>query len=152
MVRLIAVVMFALALPALALAQQPQHRGGPPGGRPGPRSMVAPHGPPQGAFRGPPLGATRGPVGAQFSYHGRMVGRVHISPFVYPQGWAYRRWAVGAVLPSVFLASAYYYADYASLGFPPPPPGQQWVRYGPDLLLVDTASGQIIEVVPGVFY
>jgi Ni/Co efflux regulator RcnB len=29
--------------------------------------------------------------------------------------------------------------------------GYQWVRYGPDLLLVDIATGQVVDVRYGVF-
>ena len=59
---------------------------------------------------------------------------------------------IGAVLPPVFLASAYYYSDWAALGLLPPQPGFQWVRYGPDLLLVDVITGQVVDVVYGAFY
>jgi Ni/Co efflux regulator RcnB len=70
----------------------------------------------------------------------------------YPPGFAYRRWAAGAILPSVFLSSAYFYDNYPALGLAPPPPGYQWVRYGSDLLLVNIATGRIIDVVDGAFY
>ena len=70
----------------------------------------------------------------------------------YPSGYAYRRWEAGAVLPPLFLVPDYYYADWATLGLEPPPPGAQWVRYGPDLLLVDVASGQVLDAAYGVFY
>lgn len=55
------------------------------------------------------------------------------------------------MLPALFLASTYYYDSYASVGLPPPPAGARWVRYGPDLLLVDVRSGAIIDVAYGVF-
>jgi Nickel/cobalt transporter regulator len=168
MLRVLAIAaMFALAVPTLAAAEEhhDDHHGGPPhaGGPPHPPpahgpAVVHPHGPPPGAMahpHGPPPGAMGhpgGPPGAQFGYHGHMVARVHRDPFVYPQGWAYRRWAVGAMLPPLFLARDYWYADWAALGLAPPPPGFQWVRYGPDLLLVDVTSGQVAEVVPDVFY
>jgi hypothetical protein len=101
---------------------------------------------------GPRLGPM-GPGGhQQFGYHGHFFNPIRLSPFIYPPGWAYRPWAVGAVLPPIFLAPQYYYPDWATLGLDPPPPGAQWVRYGPDLLLVDVATGSVIEVVPGVFY
>ena len=54
-------------------------------------------------------------------------------------------------LPALFLAPAYYYADWATLGLDPPPPGFQWVRYGPDLLLVNVADGQIAETIYDAF-
>jgi Ni/Co efflux regulator RcnB len=92
-----------------------------------------------------------GPPGRQFGYHGHMFNRVHLAPFVYPRGWAYRRWAIGLALPPVFLAPDYYYADWATLGLEPPQPGFQWVRYGPDLLLVDVNTGQVVDAAYGVF-
>jgi Ni/Co efflux regulator RcnB len=88
----------------------------------------------------------------QFGYHGHNFNPVHVAPYRYPPGWAYRRWAVGAVLPPLFLTPDYYYTDWATLGLDPPPPGTQWVRYGPDLLLVDVSTGNVLEVVPDVFY
>ncbi len=147
---LVVAAMFALTVPTLAMAQQ-NNKHHPPG-KPGPRPMVAPHGPPPGGMRGPPRGPMRGPVGAQFSYRGHTFNRVHIAPFIYPPGFAYRRWVVGGVLPAVFLAPAYYYAGWASLGLTAPAAGFQWVRYGPDLLLVNVATGQVVDVAYGVFY
>ena len=34
----------------------------------------------------------------------------------------------------------------------PPPPGTVWVRYGNDALLIDRYSGEVIQVVYGIFY
>ncbi|HXX51354.1 MAG TPA: RcnB family protein, partial [Xanthobacteraceae bacterium] len=62
------------------------------------------------------------------------------------EGWAYRQWAVGAVPPPLFLVRDYWYADWAALGLAPPAPGFQWVRYGPDLLLVNVTTGQVVDV------
>jgi Ni/Co efflux regulator RcnB len=72
--------------------------------------------------------------------------------FRYPTGYAYRRWGVGQVLPLLFLSSTYYFTNYAVLGLDPPPYGYQWVRYGPDVLLVNIRTGQIMDVEYGVFY
>ena len=180
MFRAIAIAaVFVLALPALAAAQghEEEHRGGPPhpgpAGPPHAKPAFVPHGPVPGPHPGPgpmgphpgpmamphpiPMGPHPGPMGPggphpQFGYHGHYFAPVHISPFSYPPGWGYRRWAVGAFLPPIFLAPAYYYTDWAALGLDPPPPGTQWVRYGPDLLLVDVSTGNVIEVVPDVFY
>jgi Ni/Co efflux regulator RcnB len=154
----------ALAVPGLALAQDHRdehHQGGPPPHPGGPPPGRAPHGPPPGAMggphpHGPPAAAmvrpAGPPAGARFSYRGRDIERVHIRPFVYPPGFAYRRWAVGAALPPVFLARDYWYADWAALGMAPPPPGYQWVRYGPDLLLVNVVTGEVADVAYDVFY
>ena len=80
------------------------------------------------------------------------IERIHIAPFVYPAGWAYRRWAVGAVLPPLFLVRDYWHADWATLGLAPPEPGFQWVRYGPDLLLINVTTGLVVDVAYDVFY
>jgi hypothetical protein len=127
--------------------------------------MITPHpGAPIGEVRpgvpigevrpGAPVGEVRpgGPVGTQFNYRGHTVERVHRDPFIYPQGYGYRRWEIGAALPPLFLAPDYYYPDWAALGLEPPPPGCQWVRYGPDLLLVDMNSGQILDTAYDVCY
>jgi hypothetical protein len=145
-------------------AMAPHPGGPPPGGFAGP-----PHGPPPGlppgAMGGPPHGPPPGfapgaaggprpggPGGAQFSFHGRALNGMHAEPYAYPPGFGYRRWDVGAALPPFFLVPAYFFADWATLGLEPPPPGTQWVRYGPDLLLVDVSNGQVIDVAYGVFY
>jgi Ni/Co efflux regulator RcnB len=84
-----------------------------------------------------------------FYYGGRQYYGVRAGRYIYPPGWHYRRWAVGATLAAVFLTSTYYFTSYAAMGLPPPAYGQQWVRYGPDLLLVDTRTGRVIHVIPG---
>lgn len=142
-------VTFVLAVPAFAAAEE-HHPGAKAGAvRPGVgRPMVPPRGPP-GVRVGPRVG---GPPGGQFTYRGHPFNRVHVAPFVYPHGWAYRRWGVGMALPPIFLASAYFYSDWATLGLAEPQPGFQWVRYGPDLLLVNVNTGQVVDAVYGAFY
>ena len=72
--------------------------------------------------------------------------------FRYPTGYGYRRWSRGQILPILFLSAAYYFTNYAVLGLDPPPYGYQWVRYGPDVLLVNIRTGQIMDVEYNVFY
>jgi Ni/Co efflux regulator RcnB len=180
LLRLVAIAAtLALVMPTLAVAEQNnQHQksvskppagggkpppsvggkpafrqGGPPGGA---RTVVQPHGGPavigpHPAVIGPRPGLAGPPGGHQFTWHGREFHRVHLSPFVYPSGWGYRRWAVGAVLPPPFLTADYYYADWATLGLDPPQPGFQWVRYGPDLLLVNITTGEVVETIYDAF-
>lgn len=84
-----------------------------------------------------------------FYYGGRRYYGVRAGRFIYPAGWHYRRWAVGATLAAVFLTSTYYFTSYAAMGLPAPAYGQQWVRYGPDLLLVEIPGGRVIQVIHG---
>jgi Nickel/cobalt transporter regulator len=152
--------MFALAVPTVAMAQggPPGHEHGhPPPGHPGPHM-----GPPGGPHMGPPGGPHMGPPGhpgpfrgGPFVFHGHPFAwhPVHFGrPWIYPPGYAYRAWAVGAILPPLFWQSpTYYYTGWAGMGLPPPDPGYQYVQYGPDLLLVNVATGQVVQVFPSAF-
>ena len=77
---------------------------------------------------------------------------IHGPVFKYPRGYRYRRWTIGLLLPSLFLSTYYYYDNWAPLGVGAPPPGYRWVRYGPDLLLVQIGTRRIADVIYGAFY
>jgi len=84
-------------------------------------------------------------------YHGPSIYPVHVCPFVYPRGWGLPRWVIGAVLPPVFLASLTITVTENVLGLPPPQPAFNGWRYGPDLLLVNSNTGEVVDVVYGAF-
>jgi Ni/Co efflux regulator RcnB len=117
----------------------------PPTTKPSPPIMRPPPRPPGPGMRPPP----RPP---QFSWRGRWYGQVHGPVFRYPPGYAYRRWTVGAFLPALFFSATYFYDDWRRLGIEPPPPGRRWVRYGSDLVLVNTRTRRIEDVIYNVFY
>jgi len=171
MPRVIAIAaMFALAVPTMAVAQDHNHKGPPPKGKPAFHPGPGPHGP---IVHGPVVHGpvvhgpvVRGPVGhgpgpvrvvvrPPWTFHGHPYAwhPVHFPrPWVYPPGFGYRLWAVGAILPPLFWSTpTYYYTDWASMGLPPPDPGFQYVEYGPDLLLVNVSTGQVVQVFPGAF-
>lgn len=77
---------------------------------------------------------------------------IHRPGWHYPHGYHYRRWTIGLLLPTLFLSRNYYFYDYDTLGIGPPPYGYRWVRYGPDLLLVQRSTGRIADVIYGAFY
>ena len=95
-------------------------------------------------FASPPASAQ---AAHQFTWRGRAFARVQAAPFVYPSGYAYQRWAVGAILPPLLLAPEYFYPDWDALGLDPPPPYFEWVRYGPDLLLVNVTTGDVADTI-----
>jgi Ni/Co efflux regulator RcnB len=101
---------------------------------------------------GPGMRPPPRPGGPQFSWRGRYFNPIRGSAWRYPSGYAYRRWSIGALLPGLFLAPTYYYDDWRGLGIDPPPPGRCWVRYGPDLLLVNLRTRRVEDVITGVFY
>lgn len=78
--------------------------------------------------------------------------RIRAQSFRYPRGYHYRRFSTGSILPSLFLSSLYFWNDYGALGLGAPPRGYVWVRYGPDLLLVNRYNGRIADVIYGAFY
>lgn len=176
--RMLAIAaMFALAAPTMATAQEQGHHAG----KPGPRQVAAPHGPVahgpavrRPAVHGPAAHgpvvhgpvvhgpAVHGPVRvggpvvhAPWMFHGHPYAwhPVHFPhPWIYPPGYAYRLWAVGAILPPLFWSTrTYYYTGWASMGLPPPDPGFAYIEYGPDLLLVNVATGGVVQVFPGAF-
>ena len=53
--------------------------------------------------------------------------------------------------PRAFWASEYYLSDYWLFGLEVPPVGYEWVRNGADALLIDTNTGEILQVEYGVF-
>jgi Ni/Co efflux regulator RcnB len=70
---------------------------------------------------------------------------------VYPSGWGYRPWFFGEFLPLGWYTSQYY-LDWADYGLPPPPVGCEWIAEGPDAVLVDVWTGEVLSVYQGVFY
>lgn len=86
-----------------------------------------------------------------FSYRGHEFAAVRSQEFRYPRGWQYRAWSAGQTLPNLFLGQPYNF-DYQTIGLPPPPRGERWVRFGPDALLVNIRSRRIVDVIHNVFY
>jgi hypothetical protein len=91
------------------------------------------------------------PRGNQFWHRGQYYGRVQGPAFAYPPGWRYRQWGIGARLPALFLAPTYFFQGWAPLGLQAPVPGYAWIRFGPDLLLVNLTTGEVEDVAYGVF-
>jgi Ni/Co efflux regulator RcnB len=134
----------ALLGSSLVMAQdQPKQPA--PGARP-PAHRPAPHRP----------AAARPPYGPRPPHRFLSGGGWHHSirgpAFVYPPGFAYQSWTTGSILPPIFLTAPYFYDGYATLGLSPPPAGYRWVRYGPDVILVNVSTGRVADVVDGVFY
>lgn len=155
--RVLAGSLLALCLAGtsgLALAQQPPRH--PPGGARGPgmhqvEPFRAPHGYPAIA---PPGGWDRRPPHMDrpaFNHNFRAPHPYRVGPYLPPPHFAYRTWAYGDILPGPFWAQRYWIGDYWLFGLDIPPVGFEWVRYGPDALLIDTATGTVEQVVYGLF-
>lgn len=102
----------------------------------------------------PPRGVApeRMEAGPHYTYRGRSFAPITVGRYNYPRGYHYARYGIGYRLPLAFVISSYFILDWAAYGLAPPPyPGYQWVRVGPDMLLVDTATGQVVDAVYGGF-
>ncbi len=78
--------------------------------------------------------------------------RFHVGGYHRPHGWYAHRWTYGEFLPSFFFTRNYWIDDWDNYGLYDPPPGTVWVRDGDDALLIDEYSGEVIQVVYGIFY
>ena len=78
--------------------------------------------------------------------------RFHAGGYQAPQGYSPRHWGYGDRLPGAYYARNYWLMDYAIYSLFAPPSGLVWVRVGPDALLIDQYSGEVIQVDYGCFY
>jgi Ni/Co efflux regulator RcnB len=99
--------------------------------------------PRRGEARRPP------PRARTFVYRGRRADMIRGPRFVYPRGFAYRRWRIGQRFPAPLIAAPYFFAGFQGLGLQLPPPGYRWVRYGPDIVLVNVRTREIEDVAYG---
>jgi Ni/Co efflux regulator RcnB len=74
-----------------------------------------------------------------------------IGPYHRPAGYVAHRWGYGEILPRLYWAAPYILADYWLFALEVPPAGFEWVRVGNDALLVNTASGEVLQAEYGVF-
>lgn len=69
-----------------------------------------------------------------------------------PFGWNYRRHNVGWRLWPDYYSSSYWIHDPWMYRLPAAYPGTRWIRYHDDALLVDTWSGEVIDVIHNFFW
>jgi Ni/Co efflux regulator RcnB len=73
----------------------------------------------------------------------------YVSPY---SSWSYRPVSVGYSLRPAFYGSRYYVSDYNRFGARHPGRFQQWIRYGDDLLRVNTRNGRVLQVIRNSYY
>jgi Ni/Co efflux regulator RcnB len=76
----------------------------------------------------------------------------HVGIYYDPFGWNYRRYNVGWRLWPDYYRSNYWIHDPWMYRLPTTYPGTRWIRYHNDALLVDTWSGEVIDVIYGFFW
>jgi Ni/Co efflux regulator RcnB len=76
----------------------------------------------------------------------------HIGIYYDPFGWSYRPYQIGWRLWPSYYSSRYWINDPWQYRLPYAPPGYVWVRYWDDALLVDTWSGEVVDVIHNFFW
>ena len=69
-----------------------------------------------------------------------------------PFGWGYRPYSIGWRMWPNYYSSQYWLNDPWRYRLPYAPPGYRWVRYWDDAVLVDTWSGQVVDVIHSFFW
>ena len=85
----------------------------------------------------------------------RQANRNHyrLSRYYAPyRDYRYSRLSVGIYLGSAFYGSRYWINNPSYYRLPPAYPGTRWVRYYDDVLLIDTYSGEVIDVIYDFFW
>jgi Ni/Co efflux regulator RcnB len=72
--------------------------------------------------------------------------------YVGPRGWRYHRVDVGHRFEPVYYGRRYWVNDWATYRLPRPGRYQRWVRYGNDVVLVNTRTGRVLTVYYGFFW
>ena len=76
----------------------------------------------------------------------------HLGFYFDPFGWNYRPYQVGWRLWPSYYQQNYWLNDPWQYRLPYAPPGTQWIRYYNDALLVDTWTGEVVDVIPNFFW
>ena len=76
----------------------------------------------------------------------------HLGFYFDPFGWGYQRYSIGWRLWPSYYSSRYWLNDPWSYRLPYAPPGYRWIRYYDDALLVDTWTGEVVDVIYNFFW
>ena len=76
----------------------------------------------------------------------------HLGFYYDPFGWNYRPYQAGWRMWPSYYSSRYWIHDPWQYRLPYAPPGYRWVRYHDDAILVDTWSGQVVDVIYSFFW
>jgi Ni/Co efflux regulator RcnB len=85
------------------------------------------------------------------NYRDRHRSTFRLGIYFDPFGYGYRSFDIGYRLQPRYYGQQYWF-DPAMYGLPYPPPGTQWVRYWNDALLIDTYTGEVVDVIHNFFW
>jgi Ni/Co efflux regulator RcnB len=78
--------------------------------------------------------------------------RFHLSFYYDPFGWGYQPYSIGWRLWPSYYSSRYWINDPWQYRLPYAPAGTRWVRYYDDAVLVDTWTGEVVDVIYNFFW
>jgi len=76
----------------------------------------------------------------------------HLGFYYDPFGWGYNPFQIGWRMWPSYYRSSFWINDPWYYRLPYAPPGTRWIRYYDDAILVDTWSGQVIDVIYNFFW
>jgi Ni/Co efflux regulator RcnB len=76
----------------------------------------------------------------------------HLGVYYDPFGWGYSPFQIGWRMWPSYYSSNYWISDPYQYRLPYAPPGYQWIRYYNDAILVDTWSGEVVDVLYNFFW
>jgi hypothetical protein len=86
------------------------------------------------------------------NYRDRHRSRFHIGFYFDPFGWNYRRFSIGSYMWPTYYSSRYWISDPWEYRLPPAYGPYRWVRYHNDALLIDTWTGEVVDVIWNFFW
>jgi hypothetical protein len=76
----------------------------------------------------------------------------HLGFYFDPYGWGYQPFSIGWRMWPRYYSRNYWITDPWMYRLPYAPAGYVWIRYWNDALLVDTWSGQVVDMIPNFFW
>ena len=76
----------------------------------------------------------------------------HLGFYSDPFGWGYQPYSIGWRLWPSYYRSSYWLSDPWQYRLPYAPPGTRWIRYYDDAILVDTWTGEVVDVLHNFFW
>jgi hypothetical protein len=76
----------------------------------------------------------------------------HLGFYYDPFGWSYQPYSIGWRLWPSYYSSRYWINDPWEYRLPYAPPGYRWIRYWDDAILVDTFTGEAVDVIHNFFW
>lgn len=86
------------------------------------------------------------------NYRSRNRTTFHLGFYYDPFGYSYRRYSIGSYMYPNYYQSSFWINDPWQYRLPPAYGPYRWVRYHNDALLIDTWSGQVVDVIYGFFW